>query len=31
LQSHGEGDVDGAADLIAATFKKHGAKGLAHH
>ena len=28
-QSHSEADLEGAADLIAATFKKHGAKGLA--
>jgi glycine C-acetyltransferase len=30
-QAHGDGDLEGAADLIAATFKKHGAKGLAHN
>jgi glycine C-acetyltransferase len=29
-QSHSESDLNWAADLIAATFNKHGAKGLAH-
>ena len=30
-QSHSESDLDWAANLIATTFRKHGAKGLAHH
>jgi glycine C-acetyltransferase len=30
-QSHSEADLDWAANLIATTFRKHGAKGLSNH